>query len=180
MVLTETAYKNANDFTLSITASRTSGVGPLSVFFDILESSTFAYENQELFIEFVWDFGDEGDDYNIGKGTSVGHVYKDSGTYTVTCVAWYRNFGDNTTTYLREETVDITVSEFTGTTYYISADGSDTNDGLTMDTPWQDVYTALNNYDGENTRFLLRQGDTFELMILYICQRIQVIILHLR
>ncbi len=157
MYLKETAYQAANGFTFDVAASRTSGVGPLSVQFDCVTNSTFAYDGQELFIEFMWDFGDNGtangtgtdDEYNIGKGFEVTHVYKEAGTYTATCTAWYRNYGDSTQTYEKTWSTSITVSEASyGTTYYISSLGSDSNDGLSESTPFLTAEYAINNFFG--------------------------------
>ncbi len=165
MILTETAYQAANDFTLDVVASRTSGVGPLGVSFNVVDASVFNDEDTLMLAEFMWDFGDNGtangtgedDEYNIGKGYAVAHVYRETGTYTATCTAYYKNF-------VKTETVEITVEsvddQVDWATYYVSADGLDTNDGLSESTPLLTPKTIIESAT-TNTRILLRQGDTF-------------------
>jgi len=158
LALNNITYDNANDFTLTITTNRTSIDGPYaSVSFDLIESSIWAFEDQPMLAEFMWDFGDTGDDYNIGKGHCVNHVYRDPGTYTVTVTAYYRNI-------VKTASVEITVNAIDGTwtTYYISADGDDdTGDGSELNPLATPAY-AFANYLGSKIRFLLRQGDQFD------------------
>ena len=156
MALTNTAYDAVNDFTLVITTNRTSGVGPLSVSFDLIENSVFSSDDIPMLAEFMWDFGDDGDPYNIGKGYCPAHVYRSIGSYTATVTAYYKNT-------IKTASVEITVSDFdeTWTTYYISADGSDSNDGLSESTAFLTPKYAFDNFTAQNVRFRLRQGDTF-------------------
>jgi hypothetical protein len=142
-----------NDPQVNIETSRVEGIAPLSVSFEITETDFFEGDIYML-SEFMWDFGDDGDDYNIGKGYCPSHVYREPGVYTATVTAYYH---DSVAT----STVSITVSEFSGTTYYISEEGSDSNDGLSESAPFASVSYAINNFVDTNVRFLLRQGDTF-------------------
>jgi hypothetical protein len=60
------------------------------------------------------------------------------------------------------ERIAITVTEFTGTTYYVAADGSDANTGLTVDDPFlTPQYALTGDHVQPNTRILFKQGDTF-------------------
>ncbi len=113
-ILNDTAFEDTFGYSLSLECTRTSGVGPLSVFFD-LTGSTFNYEDTLLLSDFRWDFGDPTSDYNEGVGFCVGHVYENTGTYTATCT--FTSPQNQTATISQE----ITVSAFSGTTYYISA-----------------------------------------------------------
>jgi hypothetical protein len=142
-----------SDTEVLIKVNRTEGVAPLAVSFDIT-NTVFDDDDQLMLAEFMWDFGDEDDDYNIGKGYCPSHVYRELGTYTAEVTAYYNGT-------MATSSVEITVSEFSGTTYYISTDGSDANDGLTESTPLATVSYAKTNFLDTNVQFLLRQGDTF-------------------
>ena len=98
-----------HDGKISLETNRTEGVAPLSVSFDLTNSSFYGDESLML-AEFMWDFGDDGDEYNIGKGYCPSHVYREPGTYTATVTAYYDDVE-------LSETVEITVSDFSGTTY---------------------------------------------------------------
>jgi parallel beta-helix repeat protein len=52
---------------------------------------------------------------------------------------------------------------FGAATYYIAADGSDTNDGLSSATPWRtiDKINSLGKSLADNSSFLFRRGDVF-------------------
>jgi len=137
----------------TVAANRTDGVAPLSVSFDLTDS-IFVNEDALMLAEFMWDFGDDGDPYNTGKGFCPSHVYRDPGIYTARVTGYLddKTFSDSVT---------ITVSEFSGTTYYISNDGSDeTGDGSELN-PFASPKYAFDNFTAPNVRFLLRQGDVF-------------------
>lgn len=152
-------------------SSRTTGVAPLAVFFDAVNTASPAYDSgveqpddelsyQEF--DYAWDFGDsgsgswpDGTSKNFERGYTAAHVFENAGTYSVTLTV---------TNSLGVETVytqDIVVGAFGGTTFYISSsDGSDSDDGLTEGTAWATVakmYTEI----GTNRRFLFKRGDTF-------------------
>jgi len=112
---------------------------------------------------YVWDFGDPNagawSTTGLSKNLSIGgptaaHVYETPGTYratlTVTDVAGQ----------VLRYSQDITVQDFTGTTYYISAAGSDSSNGTSTSTPWQTVSKVFSNL-GANKRFLFKRGETF-------------------
>ena len=76
--------------TIALSASRISGVAPLSVFFnsDLVRSTVVARDFHDY--EYVWNFDDNvagiwanGKDKNVAKGAVAGHVFETPGTYTV-------------------------------------------------------------------------------------------------
>jgi hypothetical protein len=164
MTLSNTAWQRLFGNDLVINTSRIEGVAPLGVSFDVVDT-VFADADTLMLAEFMWDFGDTGtanetgtdDEYNVGKGYAVSHVYREVGTYTATVSAYWGEEQALAST----ASVTIEVSEFSGTTYYISADGSDSNDGLTEETPLLTLAHAIDTYLEPSTQFLLRQGDTF-------------------
>lgn len=102
--------------TLNLLASRTSGVGPLAVFFDASATTAIATTRPFHDLDYQWDFGDAGSG-TWGQGTRPGlisrnsatgpvaaHVYETPGTYTVTLTVT-----DGTTTVV-ENCLVVTVS----------------------------------------------------------------------
>ncbi len=90
----------------TLSARRTSGVAPLSVFFD---SGFIGHSGSAPFhdIEYSWNFGDSTTDYwatehdatgsskNLDKGPLAAHVFNNSGDYTVTVTS--KDVSGNTT-----------------------------------------------------------------------------------
>lgn len=136
-VLIPTASKNAEwHGSGSITVSRTSGVAPLSVFFDAEDLGAKFSDNPFHDLEYRWDFGDTanptatwayGSNHGVNKkneatGPVSAHVYETPGVYTVSVSIWDGNTGDRMTL-----TQAITVTDpdvvFADTTYVVSTDG---------------------------------------------------------
>ena len=155
-------------------AHRTSGVAPLSVFFDAVDTNSegetypFTWRSgvyQPTDYEgtlYRWDFGDPGsgawtqtgNSRNKATGYTAAHVYENPGTYTATLTIIDLQGGVHTYTQT------ITVTAFSGTTYYVAANGSDANDGRSTATPFLTVNKAMSKI-GTNVRILFRRGDTF-------------------
>ncbi len=83
--------------TFSFSASRTSGVAPLGIFFNSGFSENTTSDNPFHDLKYSWDFGDTTSDYwaieensiserskNTDKGPVSTQVYENPGTYTVT------------------------------------------------------------------------------------------------
>lgn len=144
---------------LIIEPSRTSGTAPLYVFFDATNSTGLDGVNDLPNADFSWDFdltnNDPSGKWEVTKGMVAGHVFEEPGTYTVSCTMIARNG----TVDIKE--VEITVSAFSGTTYYVSNEGSDANDGLTEGTTWASANHAFSELTAD-TRILFRRGDTFD------------------
>lgn len=156
-------------------ATRTSGVAPLSVFFDTVDAADSGgiapYDWTSGVVQpadpdatlYEWDFGDgssgtwtqTGLSRNTATGYTAAHVYETAGTYTPTLTVTETD--GTVTTY----TQTITVSAFAGTTHYASASGS--GDGTSTGTPssLSAGITWVNG--GAGRRLLLNRGDTFTL-----------------
>lgn len=145
--------------TLVIEPSRTSGTAPLYVFFDATSSTGLDGVNDLPNADFSWDFdvnnNDPSGNWELTKGMVAGHVFEAPGIYTVSCTMIARNGTVDT------KEVEITVSEFSGTTYYVAEDGDDNNnDGLSEADPWQTANFAFSQISS-NERVLFKRGDTF-------------------
>lgn len=149
-----------------ITPSRTTGVAPLSVFFDatdttgLTDNGFFSDNAAYMDATFAWDFDadntDPGGKYKNASGFIAGHVFEKPGTYRVHLDV-YDADGETAA-----QDVTITVLPFTGTTYYVASNGSDSNTGRTMGEPFSSIRHALTgSHVAPNTRILFRKGDTF-------------------
>ncbi len=142
----------------NIVASRTSGIAPLFVFFDATAFSDLDGTMDLVNTDFSWDFdlthNLPGGRWQETKGMVVGHVFEQPGSYTVRCTATSPNG------QMMTEDLNITVSAFSGRTYYVSTDGNDTWDGLSLQTAWRTANFAFNQLSA-GERILFRRGDTF-------------------
>lgn len=148
-------------------ANRTTGVAPLSVFFDagVAESTDESRPFHDY--DYSWDFGDagagvwgtNGKSKNFAKGAVAAHVYDTPGTYTATLTV--RNAGG----ILSTTTLSITVSDpdlfFSGTNTTCISDTTDNDftgcpSGATHVTT--DDVSQIATYRGSGKRVLLRRG----------------------
>ena len=143
---------------VQITPSRISGVAPLYVFFDATATTGLTGINDLALTDFTWNFDagniDPSGSWEQTKDMVAGHVFEEAGVYTISCQATAPDGSVDT------ETLTITVTSFSGTTYYVSNMGSDANDGLTESTPWQTANFAFSQLS-PNERILFRRGETF-------------------
>ena len=155
-------------------ANRVSGIAPLAVFFDAVDStpsgalapftwtSGVVQPTDPLGALFDWNFGDPGsgtwtvtgNSRNTATGFTAAHVYETPGTYTATLTV--TDASGTVRTYAQT----ITVTAFSGTTYYVAANGSDSNSGTSTSAPF---LTAAKGFSkaATNTAILFRRGDTF-------------------
>lgn len=171
-------------FTAMTTAVTTSGTAPLGVLFDAtvedcgVEAPTAQVDGVTNFNAHVytWDFGDpkeesdpicrwstgrkKDDGYYPTRNEAIGyvaaHVYEVPGTYTAQLTVTDENG------YNRYYTQTITVSAFSGTTYYVSSTGLDTNNGLSPETSFLTINKGVSVL-GAGKRLLVNRGDTFSL-----------------
>jgi hypothetical protein len=107
---------------------------------------------------FNWDFDSTNVDPNGVHektiGFTVAHVFEVPGTYQVAVSV--RDSAGHT----GSRVVPITVSAMSGNTYYIAANGSDSNDCRSTSTPCKG-WTKMKSLMATNATVLFRRGDTF-------------------
>lgn len=159
-------------------AHRTSGVAPLSVFFDCVDTtpsgpgSPFAWrsgvhqpaDGDFEGLSYVWDFGDPasgtwgptGRPRNGATGYTAAHVFETPGVYTVTLSVTDKAGA------VHEHQQVITVERFSGKTFHVAASGSDADPGSEAKpfATFAKGFAAVNG--GPNRRLLLRRGDRFQ------------------
>jgi len=155
------------------TASRTSGVAPLSVVFDpigdlsVVQPSGAQPDHAEF--TYAWNYGDaaSGAWQHIGKSKNTSnawigcHVFEDPGTYRVTLQV--TDAGGTVHDYHEDITVLDPADVFAGRTVFVAANGNDGNPG-TQAQPFRTVnqgLVAASSLIGAR-RVLLRRGDTFD------------------
>ncbi len=150
---------------LSASASRTSGVAPLGVFFNAsVDATTDSFHT----LEYTWLFGDAASatwadsnaSRNMDKGPVAAHVFESAGNYTVTLTV-----RDGTGIIA---TQDFSISVEDPDTYYAAGDmicisTSSSNDfsgcPAGADQVLMDDIDELANHIGSGKRLLLRRGD---------------------
>jgi len=148
---------DSSQFSVIPVVSRSSGVAPLYVHFDATSVLPAGDGYADLDATYLWSFDTTGVDgstrYNRVSGFVAGHVFNLPGTYTVRLDVFDAagRHGYGTTT--------ITVSAISGTTYYVSALGNDSNNG-SQSAPFLTFAHAL-TLAGPNVSILLRNGDVF-------------------
>ncbi len=151
---------------ISVETSKINGVAPLSVFFDAtgttgLTNNCFFSENAAYMdATFSWNFDADNIDptgnHKHASGFVAAHVFERPGIYRVHLDVYDAN-GDTASV-----DISIEVSAFSGTTYYVATNGSNSNDGLSMTTAFQTPGHALSSSIlGPNVRVLFRNGDVF-------------------
>ncbi len=146
------------------TASRTSGVAPLAVFFDavkLFNGVVQPTDGNHASLYYRWNFGDPGSGTWMATGRSrneavgylAAHVFEQPGTYTVTL-----EVTDPEARVFRYAQ-DVTATAFSGTTYYVSSTaGSDANSGLSAAAAWRTFDHAMSRA-ATNTRILFKRGE---------------------
>ena len=154
----------------SFAVTQTSGVSPLGVVFDATATTSPTTARPFHDLDYSWSFGDSGAtfvnrpdvDANQAKGPIVAHVFElpsgvSSRTYTVTLTV------RDATGAVAQIQKNITVSAFSGSTYYVSnSAGNDSNSG-TQAAPfktWQKAMSVLFASNGPR-RVLFQRGETW-------------------
>lgn len=105
--------------------------------------------------KFEWDFGDPAGKFNKLPGFNAGHVYDKAGTYTVTLTVT----GPGGKVSKATQSVVVKAASYTKT-IYVAANGNDNNEGASQDKAVKTIARAA-QLAGDNTRILIRRGDTF-------------------
>lgn len=164
------------------TASRSSGVAPLAVFFDAVDPANGVVQpplsggrRDYTGFQYRWNFGDnpgatwatDGRSKNEAYGQVAAHVYENPGAYTVTLVVTQPS--GTTTSYSQQITVQDPEVVYANSspntaerTFYVASEGSDTNNG-SFNAPfrtWAHARSRLFAANGPR-RVLLKRGQTF-------------------
>jgi hypothetical protein len=155
------------------TASRTSGVAPLSVVFDAIGSATGVAQPAGTIPDYgsftyEWSYGDPGSgnwnhtgrSRNSSLGWIGAHVFEQPGTYRVGLKV--TNHQGTEFNYHQDITVTNPETVFASSTYYVAANGNDANPG-TLSQPFRTFDRGMAATFGSNgpARLLLRRGDSF-------------------
>jgi hypothetical protein len=153
-------------------ANRTSGIAPLSVFFDAVDTPVPAWTSGVVQppggdfapFDYRWDFGEKraekwsvsGKSRNHATGYVAAHVFEEPGRYRVLLTV--TDAAGRTYDYAQ----DIEVLPFSGSTRYVSSSmGSDFNNGESPEAPFKTINQALQGLKS-GTRVLFKRGDSFE------------------
>ncbi|MFZ2303742.1 MAG: peptidoglycan-binding protein, partial [Minisyncoccia bacterium] len=165
-----------NPITLSLVPARTSGVAPLSVFFDASGTTDPTMTTRPFHdLEYTWSFGDAtagtwaygaapGSSKNTATGPVAAHVFETPGTYTVTMQAFDGTNTNTTTTTITVTDPNVvfagtnTICLSSNTTPVAGAGGCPSGAQVAMQSNFA---TAVNTYALTNRRVLFKRGDTF-------------------
>ena len=134
------------------TPANTMKIAPYTALFSGLDSTEI--------VRYDWNFHDsKSADASTDEGQLVAHRFDNGGTYTISLTVTDANGQTDSTT------TQVTVEDFSGTTYYVSySDGSDNNDGLSSSSAWKTLTYAFDNMGGSQNnpnKLLLKRGDTW-------------------
>jgi hypothetical protein len=169
ITLTVSALVAAATADTMTTASRTTGVAPLAVFFDaitpangVVQPSGGDYPTQH----YAWNFGDNAAatwkttnrSRNTAFGYVAGHVFEQPGTYNVQLAVTDASGVKHA--YTQAITVTDPATATGWTTYYVAANGNDSNDGKSTAQPFKTFAQAMTKATAKS-RILFRRGDSF-------------------
>lgn len=141
--------------TVSVSTSRSSCAAPCGVYFDATGTSGLSGSDY-VGANWTWDFNDPTSSHKGTIGFLAAHVFDTPGTYHVSTrvhdLAGAAGVVSTT----------VTVSAMSGTTYYVSAAGNDSNAGTSIGAAFL-TFTHAMTFAGTNKSVLLRRGDTFSL-----------------
>ena len=161
-----------NNIVAVLVAARTSGVAPLSVFFDASGTTDTGVARPFHELEYSWSFGDTNagtwaygtrpgvGSKNAATGPVASHVFEAPGTYSVSLTV---SDGTHTATANTTITVQDPATVFAGTNtlcFSTSANYTDCPVGATH-VQTSDFAAAINSHQNTNRRLLFRRGETF-------------------
>jgi hypothetical protein len=157
---------------LSLVPSRTSGVAPLSVFFDASGTTDTGVTTRPFHdLEYTWSFGDSSSgtwtygaqpgvsSKNSATGPVAAHVFETPGTYTVSVTAFDGTNTATTTTTITVTDPDTVFSGANTTCFSTSGTFTGCPTGATHITT-SDFVTAI-GYQTSSRRLLFRRGEAF-------------------
>lgn len=109
-----------------------------------------------LTAKYQWNFGDPNGQYNSYDGFNAAHVYSQPGNYVIGLTV------TDDAGRAAKSTLNVTVLPDTRKVIYVSASGSDSNDGLSSGKPVATPARAV-ALAGSNSEILLKRGDSWNL-----------------
>lgn len=161
---------------LNISPSRTTGIAPLYVNFDMTGTTKVGEPNPTHNLNYEVNFGDSGAgnwakgvqsaglvSKNIGRGPVTGHVYETPGTYVVSGVASDATNADTKTGIITVLDPEVMFNAPYGDTVCLTTSGTSAGApaGSTVYTVGSDMKTAVDNYKASNRRLLFCKGDAW-------------------
>jgi len=160
-----------NNIIPSLLPARTSGVAPLSVFFDASGSTDAGISRPFHELEYTWNFGDtnagtwaygakSGSSKNAATGPVAAHVFETPGTYTVFLTIFDATYTKTTSTSITVQDPDAVFAGTNTVCFSTSATYAGCPSGATK-VQTSDFAAAINNNQAANRRLLFRRGETF-------------------
>lgn len=173
-----TVASGTSTITPSIVEARSSGVAPLSVFFDASGTTAVSLTSKPFHeLVYVWSFGDTaggatwtygaraGLSKNQAFGPVASHVFETAGSYTVTLTVFHYDSGGTMSSASTTKSITVTDADtyFSGTnTIVFATDGVFTGKPTgAQEVTTSDYATAINTYRGTGKRLLFKKGQTF-------------------
>lgn len=149
-------YSSISSAAVTIEVFTDTGMVPFTVLFNAKDSTPVSGE----IVRYEWDFNESNSDYaETDEGRMVGHRFDTAGDYTVNLTVI--DSAGNTQT--GSQVIHVVAVPGNAATYYVAANGSDSNNGTSTSTPFLTIdraSTALSTAPG-GSQMLLRRGDTF-------------------
>lgn len=160
-----------NNIVPSLVPARTSGVAPLSVFFDASGTTDAGVSRPFHELEYTWSFGDTnagtwsygtrvGASKNAATGPVAAHVFETPGTYTVSLTVFDGTYSATTSTTITVLDPEVVFAGANTVCFSTSANYAGCPAGATQ-VQSSDFDAAINTHHNTNRRLLFRRGETF-------------------
>jgi hypothetical protein len=158
---------------LSLAPARTSGVAPLSVFFDATGTTDGGVTTNPFHdLEYTWSFGDDtagawvngahsGTSKNSATGPVAAHIFEKPGTYTVSVSAFDGTSTASTTTTITVSNPDIVFADTNTICVSTSTDFTGCPNGATQVGNISSLASTLANISSTSKRLLFHSGQTW-------------------
>lgn len=167
------AEVNSNALMLSLVPARTTGVAPLSVFFDATATTDSGVTTRPFHdLEYRWRFSDASagkwmngaqageSSKNVATGPIAAHVFEVPGTYIVHLDVFDGKLHTSNRTTITVQDPDVIFKGSNTICFSTSAIYSECPSGA-KHVHTSNFTNAINDYQGSNRRLLFRRGETF-------------------